>query len=60
MAVIGPFNNVPTGAVYVLQSTGVNGDIVLGPINYQASGITTGTVQNNTLSYQRFFFLMGA
>lgn len=57
--VIGPFNTVPTGAVYVLQSTGVNGDIVLAPINFNASGVATGTVPNNVISAQRALMLMG-
>lgn len=59
MASIGPFNTVPTGAVYVLQSTGVNGDIVLAPINFQQSGIATGTVPGNYLSLSRYLLVMG-
>ena len=59
MPVIGPFNLVPTGAVWVLQSTGVNGDIVLGPINFSASGIATGTINGNVISLMRYFLIMG-
>lgn len=58
MPILGPFNNVPTGATYVLQSTGTNGDIVLAPINFNASGISTGT-SFGTSSLQRFFLIMG-
>jgi hypothetical protein len=57
MAILGPFSNVPTGAVYVLQSTGTKGDIVLAPINFQTTGIYTGTIPNGSL--QRFFLTMG-
>lgn len=31
MPILGPFNNVPTGSTYFLQSTGVLGDLILGP-----------------------------
>lgn len=58
MSILGPFNNVPTGATYVMQSTGVNGDLVLAPINFLASGISTGATQGNT-SLQRYFLIMG-
>ena len=57
MSILGPFNNVPTGAVYVLQSTGTKGDLVLAPINFNASGVYTGTVPGGSL--QRFFLTMG-
>lgn len=59
MALIGPFNGVPTGAVYVLQSTGTQGDIVLAPINFAQSGIYTGTIVGGTNSLQRYFLVMG-
>ena len=59
MATIGPFNNVPTGAVYVLQSTGVKGDIVLAPINFSQSGISTGTISGSISSWSRYFITMG-
>lgn len=59
MSSVGPFNLTPTGAVHVLQSTGVKGDIVAGPINFNASGIATGTVPGHLLSLQRFFLIMG-
>lgn len=57
MSILGPFSNVPTGAVYVLQSTGTKGDIVLAPINFNASGIYTGTVPGGSLL--RYMLLMG-
>lgn len=57
MSILGPFNKVPTGAVYVLQSTGTKGDLILGPINYQQSGISTGTIPGASLT--RFFLTMG-
>lgn len=59
MPIIGPFNNVPTGAVFVLQSTGTNGDIVLAPINFTQSGIATGIISGNYISLSRYFLTMG-
>lgn len=64
MSIIGPFNKVPTGAVHILQSTGVNCDIVLGPINFSASGIATGIVPianlpTGIISMSRHFIIMG-
>lgn len=61
MAIIGPFNQVPSGAVFFLQSTGTRGDIVLGPINFSSSGIATGSLSDSgLLSMQRFFLTMGS
>lgn len=59
MTVFGPFNVVPTGAVFFLQSTGVNGDIILGPINFNQSGVATGVLPGNFISLTRYFLIMG-
>lgn len=60
MAILGPFTIVPTGMVYVLQSTGTKGDLILAPINFQYTGIYTGTVAGADPSLLRFMIFMGA
>lgn len=49
MPILGPFNRVVTGAVNFLQSTGTKGDLLLGPINFAASGTVTGIISTLNL-----------